>query len=122
MAETEIPISGVNDIITNLKNAAKGEYSEHSHDYPHFADIADKEGFPKIVKAFRSISLVEKAHEERFNKLAKQLEANTLFKRDRMVTWKCRNCGFIIYAFEAPTVCPVCFKPQGWFKIQEVID
>lgn len=120
--ETEVPICGVNDTLTNLRNAAAGEYAEHSHDYPHFADVAEKEGFKKIAKAFRAIASVEKAHEERFNLLAKQVESATVFKREKVMTWKCRNCGYVTKAAVAPKACPVCFKPQGWFEIKEVLE
>ncbi|EAY07902.1 rubrerythrin, putative [Trichomonas vaginalis G3] len=120
--ETEVPACGVNDTLTNLRNAAAGEYAEHTTDYPHFADVAEKEGFAKIAKAFRGIAAVEKEHEIRFNTLAKQVESSTVFKREAVVAWKCRNCGYVVRAKVAPKACPVCFKPQGWFEIKEVLE
>ena len=118
----EVPICGVNDTLTNLKNAAAGELEEHSDLYPHFADVAEKEGFKAIAKAFRAIAEVEKEHEIRFNLLAKQVETSTVFKRQKVMSWKCRNCGYVVKALQAPKVCPVCFKPQGWFEIKEVLE
>jgi ABC-type ATPase with predicted acetyltransferase domain len=45
-----------------------------------------------------------------------------VFKRDREVTWKCRNCGYTVKALEAPQECPACEHPQGWFEVQEVLE
>jgi rubrerythrin len=43
-----------------LKAAADGEQEEHTKLYPHFAEVAQQEGFAEIAKAFRTIALVEK--------------------------------------------------------------
>ena len=120
--EASVPIVGVNDTLTNLKNAAAGEFEEHSEVYPHFADVAEKEGFKAIAKAFRGIAECEKEHEERFKLLAKQVETSTVFKKQNVVSWKCRNCGYVTKALAAPKVCPVCFKPQGLFEIKEILE
>jgi rubrerythrin len=120
--ETDVPAVGVNDTLTNLRNAAAGELEEHSKLYPHFADVAEKEGFKAIAKAFREIAAVEKEHEARFNLLAKLVETETVFKREKVMAWKCRNCGYVVRALQAPKACPVCFKPQGWFEIKEVLE
>lgn len=119
--EMEVPEYGVNDTLTNLRNAAAGEYAEHTSEYPHFADVAEKEGFPKIANSFCGIATVEKEHEMRFNTLAKQVETSSVFKRETVVAWKCRYCGAVVRAKETPERCPVCFKPQGFFEIKETI-
>ena len=64
------------DTLTNLKAAARGENDEWSHLYPQFADIAEEEGFPEVAAAFRAIVVSEKGHEERFLKLAENIEKN----------------------------------------------
>ena len=86
------------------------------------ADVADKEGFKDIAKAFRNIASVEKEHEERFKTLAKLVESKTYFKRSETYSWKCRNCGYVVRSNLAPKACPVCFKPQGWFEIKEILE
>ena len=47
----------------NLRAAAMGEHEEWSELYPHFAEIAEKEGFKKIATAFKLISKIEAEHE-----------------------------------------------------------
>lgn len=90
------------DTLTNLKAAAEGENDEWSHLYPHFADVAEEEGFLEVAGAFRAIVVSEKGHEERFLKLAENIEKDRVFKRDGKVMWKCGNCGYLHEGPEAP--------------------
>ncbi len=101
----------------NLKAAAAGEHEEWDQLYPDFAEIADQEGFPEIAKTFRNVALVEKRHETRYLKLLDNVKNKTVFKRPQKVFWKCRNCGHIIEAKEAPQKCPVCEHGIEYFEI-----
>ncbi|WP_368489466.1 rubrerythrin [Clostridium sp. BJN0013] len=105
------------DTKTILKAAAKGENEEWSKLYPEFADIADKEGFSDIAEVFRKIAEVEKHHEERYLALLKNIENNTVFKKQKVHKWKCINCGYIYEGVFAPEVCPSCAHPQSYFEI-----
>ena len=87
--------------------------------YPEFARIADEEGFKEVAAAFKMISKVEKAHEERYRTLFDNLESGKVFKRGDKVVWKCRNCGYLHEAASAPQTCPACLHPQSYFEIQE---
>ena len=101
----------------NLKAAASGEHEEWSKDYPEFARIAREEGFIDIAVAYERIAEVEKRHEKRYLKLLKNIESNSVFKKDEVVLWKCNNCGYIFEGEEAPKVCPACLHPQGYFEV-----
>lgn len=103
----------------NLMAAAAGENEEWTLLYKEAADVAEKEGFADIAASFRNIAKVEKAHEERYLQLAKDVKEGTVFKKDEVVVWKCRNCGFLIEAKEAPKMCPACKHPQAYFEIKE---
>lgn len=105
------------DTLTNLKAAAAGENEEHSEMYPEFSRIAAEEGFDEIAKVFLEVASVEKHHEARFLKLAKNFEEGKLFKKDNIVLWKCNNCGYIYEGKEAPEICPACAHPQGHFEV-----
>ncbi|MDD5226857.1 MAG: rubrerythrin family protein, partial [Candidatus Omnitrophica bacterium] len=105
------------DTLHNLKYAAMGEREEWTDLYPSFADVADKEGFTDVAKTFRQVSMVEKRHEARYNKLHDALEQHKLFVKDGKVYWKCLECGYIVEASKAPERCPVCNHPQGDFEI-----
>ncbi|NLN65035.1 MAG: rubrerythrin family protein [Clostridiaceae bacterium] len=103
--------------LDNLKAAASGEHEEWSDLYPAFADVADEEGFPEIAAAWRMISLAEKRHEIRFNKLADNVANDRVFKKEEKVSWKCGNCGYIHEGPEAPEICPACIHPQSHFEL-----
>lgn len=105
------------DTLSNLKSAAAGENEEWTRLYPEFANVAEQEGFPEIAASFRAIAQVEAKHEARYRKLAENVASNKVFKKDQKVLWKCRNCGFIIEATEAPQTCPSCKHPQQYFEL-----
>ena len=111
------PAGKIGTTLENLKSAADGENEEWTELYPHFADVADQEGFPQIAAAFRKIAEVEKAHENRYRKLYENLESGKVFKRNGKIVWKCRNCGYLHEGEEAPEVCPACLHPQSYFEI-----
>ena len=111
------PVSFHEDTMANLKAAAAGENEEWTELYPEFAKVAREEGFEAIAITFERISEVEKRHEARYNKLAKNIEEGKVFKKDEKVLWKCLNCGHIHEGEEAPKVCPTCVHPQGYFEV-----
>jgi rubrerythrin len=102
--------------LDNLRHAAEGERYEFGIMYPNFERDAHEEGDEKAAKLFNEIAKVEEKHAERFTILADRLEAGTLFKSEEETEWKCLNCGYIHKGKEAPGKCPLCQKPQGWYK------
>ena len=70
----------------NLKAAADGENEEWVDLYPHFADIAEAEGFDNIAATWRKIAKVEAEHEKRYRKLQERVETNTVFAREEETT------------------------------------
>jgi len=111
------PAGVISTTLDNLKAAAVGEAYEWSDMYPRFAVIAREEGFDQVAAAFEAISVAEKQHEKRFSDLAANLEAGKVFRRNGKVVWRCRNCGYLHEAEEAPSVCPACLHPQAYFEL-----
>ena len=109
---------GINDTLTNLKDAADGEHYEWTDMYKTFAEIADQEGFTQIAELFRKVGAIEKTHEERYVKLAMNVESDGVFKKGTQVVWVCLNCGHMLVADEAPQVCPVCAHPRSFFAMK----
>jgi rubrerythrin len=101
----------------NLKAAAEGEKLEWGTLYPNFANVAEQEGFRDVALTFRSIAKVEAYHERRYLKLLANVEEGRVFKKDKPIKWKCRNCGFVSEAGEAPDKCPVCDHPRSYFEV-----
>ena len=100
----------------NLSAAANGENEEWTEAYPHFADIADAEGFANIAATFRKIAAVEAQHEKRYRKLLDRVVAGTVFAREEETSWQCRECGHVHVGKEAPKACPTCAHPQAYFE------
>ncbi len=113
------PAGVIGTTAENLKAAAEGEHEEWSLDYPKFAEVAAEEGFPAISAMYKAIAVAEKAHEERYRALLKNVEDYTVFKKDGKVYWQCRNCGYVVEATEAPKSCPACLYPQAYFEVQK---
>ncbi len=111
------PAGVIGSTLENLKESAAGEHHEHTEMYPGFAKIAREEGFGQIAAVFEAIAVAEKQHEKRFNDLAANIEAGTVFKREKKVVWRCRNCGYLHEGTEAPKVCAACAHPQAHFEL-----
>lgn len=105
--------------IDNLLDAAMGENDEWTEMYKRMAKEAREEGYEKIADQFEGVANVEKEHEERFKKLRENIENGTVFKKDKAVEWKCRNCGHIHFGDSAPEICPVCVHAKAHFEVRE---
>ena len=101
----------------NLLAAANGEKEEWGKLYPGFEKIARKEGFKEIADSFKEIAEVEEQHEKRYRNLLVNVKTNQVFKKDKIVKWKCRNCGYVHEGKEAPEKCPACKHPQAYYEL-----
>jgi rubrerythrin len=117
--DAKYPAGKIGTTSENLLAAANGEKEEWGTLYPEFEKIARKEGFKEIADSFKEISEVEEKHEKRYRKLLKNVEENKVFKKDKVVRWKCRNCGYIHEGKEAPKQCPACKHPQAYYEVFE---
>jgi rubrerythrin len=107
----------IGSTLDNLKAAADGEHEEWHDLYANFEKDAEAEGFEEAAVAFREIAEVEENHEKRYRKLISNIEKGIVFKRDTVVKWKCRNCGYIHEGKEAPEVCPACLHAREYYEL-----
>ena len=110
-------LNGCGDTVANLKAAAEGENYEWTDMYPGFEEIAREEGFKEIADFFKEVAEVEEEHEKRYLALLNNVEQGKVFKKDKAVKWKCRNCGYIHEGSEAPKECPACAHPQSYYEL-----
>jgi len=110
-------LNGIGDSKANLKAAAAGENYEHTQMYPEFERIAREEGLAEIAGFFKEVAEIEEQHEKRYLALLKNLEEGKVFKKDKAVKWKCRNCGYVHEGTEAPQGCPACGFPQSYYEL-----
>ena len=87
--------------------------------YPRMAKEAEEEGFTALAAQFRMVAQIEKAHEERYRALLKNLEEGEVFKKAEKTIWECRNCGHLHIGEKAPGMCPVCQHPQSFFEVRK---
>ncbi len=111
------PAGKIGTTAENLEAAAGGEHEEWTELYPSFALTAREEGFDAIATVWEKISVAERQHEKRYRDLLNNLNEGKVFKKDGKVVWRCRNCGYIHEAEEAPDMCPACAHPQAHFEV-----
>ena len=101
----------------NLEESANGEHYEHDVLYPEFAKVAVEEGFSEIASVLKAIAVAEKQHEKRFRTLLDNLNEGKVFRRDDVVIWRCRNCGYLHMGKVALEKCPACAHPKAFFEL-----
>jgi len=111
------PAGVIGDTAANLEAAADGERLEWTTLYQESARVAREEGFGKVAAAFTEIAEVEEQHETRYRKLLANLRDGKVFKRNTVVKWKCRNCGYVHEGTEPPDVCPACQHAKAYYEI-----
>jgi rubrerythrin len=109
---------GIGDTHENLLDAAAGEHYEWTEMYKEMAETAREEGFDEIAAQMEGVAAIEKTHEERYRKLAENIEKGEVFCKVGENMWQCLNCGHIYIGEKAPEVCPVCKHPQAYFAIR----
>ncbi len=113
-------LNGIGNTLTNLQTAADGEHHEWSQMYTSMAETAKMEGFIDLAETMYLIAEIERTHEERYLQLLSNLKTGTVFCKDGITIWICRNCGHLHYGQEAPLECPTCKHPRGFFEMHVV--
>lgn len=113
----EVPVV-LGNTIENLKGAIRGEHHEHSKIYPSFAKIADEEVLKDVAARIRAIAITERHHEERYKKVLKEIENESVFKKKEKKSWVCRKCGYVHEGRSPLENCPSCGHPKNYFQIK----
>ena len=104
---------------TSLRSSSDIEKNEGKNIFPHFAKIAQDEGFDDIANALSLISEVNIRNAEKLSFLAEKFDDGTLYSDDKINTWTCSNCGHSEEKKEAWEKCPLCSYPQGYVIIPD---
>ena len=115
--EAAYPAGVIGDTADNLKASADGENLERTKLYKEAEDTARQEGFEEIAVQFKEIAEVEEEHEKRYRKLLKNVKDGRVFKKDTVLKWKCRNCGYVHEGKEPPKKCPACDHPPAYYEL-----
>ncbi len=46
-----------------------------------------------------------------------KIKKDRVFSRDKIVKWKCRNCGYVHVGKEAPEKCPACKHATAFYEL-----
>jgi len=111
------PAGVIKDTYDNLIASAELELYVHDSLYGVFAVKAEEEGFSRAADTFHAINVAEKNHEIMFRELAENLKSGRAFSREKPVTWRCHNCGYLHEGTSPPDKCPACVKPASYFEL-----
>ena len=108
----------IGNTLENLRAAAAGEHEEWSLDYPHFADVAEQEGFRRLPLC-TAISQSPRKATKKDTWLSWTTSKNmTVFAKEGEVARQCRNCGYIEIGKEVWFAC-LTFASAGLFRGEE---
>ena len=103
--------------LENLKAAFEAESKEFNYLFAEFEKSAWDEGYKQVATKLKLFRQIKEFYAERFEKLAANIENETVFKKDKKVKWICRKCGLIFESDRALKNCPGCEHPQAYFEI-----
>jgi len=113
----KFPAGVIKDTHSNLVSAAELEHYIHTTMYPGFSKIAVEEGFQRAADTLDSIIIAEQQHEKIYKELAENIAKDKAFIKDDITKWRCLSCGYIHIDTMAPSKCPACVKPTGYFEL-----
>lgn len=117
---TPVDAGFLGDTAANLEVSIREESVGGYEFYRAAAKVARKEGFDDIASHFEAIADCEQIHHDRFVKFLDMINAGTLWKREKPVTWRCLVCGYSEVGTEPPTTCPGCDHPyQHYIAIED---
>jgi len=102
----------------NLQAAINGETYEYKEMYPEFAEVAKQENLPEIANRLLSIAKAEEHHAERYKKLLEQVKNKTVLRKNKEVSWVCRECGYVHFGKHPPEKCPSCNHPKSYYQLK----
>jgi rubrerythrin len=111
------PTGVILDTRSNLLSAAALEKYVSEDMYAGFAAIAEEEGFERAADTFHKIIVAEAHHETVFLELAENIAKDRVFEKDEENIWRCLSCGYLHKGKAAPSKCPACVKPAGYFEL-----
>lgn len=100
----------------NLRDAAQGEFGQWTWKYTSFAKTARQEGYGELADLFERLAEIACYHNVCLCRLADDLAGERMYHREEDAVWLCLACGYAHTGPAAPSQCPVCAKPKGWFE------
>ena len=84
--------------------------------FDEYYKLLKEEGYENIAVLFDGIANIEINLEVTFRYFADLIKQNAVFCKEEETLWICTNCGNILGGLCAPTICPICGFPQGYYE------
>lgn len=101
----------------NLTEATDNELYAGNTMYRDFSQIAVEEGYGDIASLFNGIANIKLNHNYALQTHLDNMQNDTLFCKNEAKLWVCLGCGNIMSGLCAPTICPICGYPQGYYEL-----
>jgi rubrerythrin len=101
----------------NLTEATDSVLYDGDKMYRDFSQIAVDEGYDDIASLFNGIANIKLNHNYALQTYLTDIQNNTLFWKNEAKLWICLGCGNIMSGLCAPTICPICGYPQGYYEL-----
>ena len=106
-----------NTIIIMTSNIIDHNFKKGKLGFVSSDDNEEEEGLKEISARLLAIAKAEEHHEERYKKILKEVEANTVFQKEEDVEWMCRECGYVHTGKTPPEKCPSCNHAKSFFML-----
>ena len=103
----------------NLTEATDSELYAGNIMYRDFSQVALEEGYGDIASLFSGIANIKLNHNYALQTHLTSMQTNSLFCKKEAKLWICLGCGNILSGLCAPTICPICGYPQGYYELFE---
>ena len=100
-----------------LLESIQSETSIANNMYQEFSRIAREEGYEEISSLFSGIANIDFYHTSTLRSIYNDVVNDTFFCKPEETLWICIQCGNILFRDCAPTICPVCGFPQGYYRL-----
>jgi len=101
----------------NLTEATDNTLYAGNTMYREFSQVAIEEGYEDIASLFNGIGNIKLNHNYTLQTYLTDVQSNTLFCKSEAKLWICMGCGNILSGICAPSICPICGYPQGYYDL-----
>jgi len=101
----------------NLLSSSEVDAEAGNDTYREYARVAREEGYNDIAALFNGVANIELNHSLNFRTNYENVVRGEVFCKPVETLWICMQCGNIMSGICAPTICPVCLFPQGYYRL-----
>jgi rubrerythrin len=104
------------DTQANLLSSANFE-TDTAALYRDYANTAKDENYNDIAASFNGIANISLNHDLFLRTQYDNIIRQEVFCKPQQTLWICQQCGNILAGDCAPTICPICGFPQGYYMV-----